>query len=90
MTEGKVYVYFKLCWSSKNAANSLRTALRVRIAQVAIDADTDSLMFSGIAKRMHAAVLIFAGILTSPSSLLAISVIGAILVTSAFYYTNCK
>lgn len=45
-------------------------------------------MSSGIAKCMYAALLFLAGILAGSGSFIAISVIGAIIVTSALYYFN--
>lgn len=71
-------------------AISLLTALRVRIAQVAADADAHSLMPGGVTERVHAAHLLLARILTGPGGLLAVFVVGAVVVASAFDHTDWK
>lgn len=69
-------------------ANFQHTALGVWIAQVAINADADSLVSSSIAKCVHATLLLLAGILASMGDFITISVIGAIIITFALDYTN--
>lgn len=65
-----------------------RTALGVWIAQITVDADADSLVSSSVAERVHATLLLLAGILTSMGDFIAVSVVGTIVITSAFDYTN--
>jgi len=62
--------------------------LRVWIAHVAILADADGLVPGGVANRVHATLLLSAGILTGAAGLVAIFVVGAIIVTRAFHYSS--
>jgi len=59
--------------------------LRIWIAHVAILADADRLVPGGIAYRVHTTLLLPAGVLAGAAGLVAIFIVGAVIVTRAFY-----
>lgn len=82
LTYLKAYIELYECWFI--FVNFQRTALGVWVAKVAIDADADSLMSGSIAKRMQATLLLLTRILASMGDFITVSVVGAIVVMSAF------
>lgn len=68
----------------------IRTTLSVWVAQIAILAYADGLVSGSVANRVHAALLLPAGVLTRAAGLVAVFVIGTVVITRAFYHRNCN